>query len=305
MKAQTVPSQRSECARPRAGESAGHSLRLFVIVGLGAVLSLAGIGAAGAATAPPLGTTAPFAVVASTFSNTNAATVVNGNICFTTPPGTGFTLNGTQTVPCSAQVGSDQAAATTSINGQACTSLGPAPVTLDTVVVGMNPAGTIPPGCYFSTGALNITTLATVTLSGTGVYIFRSTGALGIGASSTVNVTNGADASNVYWAPVAATTFGASASMVGTIIDPAGITFGHLSSLQGRALVFGGTINADANTITVPAVGPVFIPNPGTVPTLSQGAMILLVGLLAIAGVAAMRARADPRRPSRTRSPRE
>src|SRR4029079_3051190 len=134
------------------------------------------------ATAPGLGTTRTLGVLSSPFTNTEAATIVNGDVCFTTGPGTSFTLNGTQTVPCSAMVGLDQASALANLNGQACTSLGAGVVNLDTVGGGANLPGTIPPGCYSSGGSLNISTSATVTLSGGGVYIFRTTGALGIGA---------------------------------------------------------------------------------------------------------------------------
>jgi hypothetical protein len=205
-----------------------------------------------AATAPAIGTDSPFGVVSSTFTNTNAATTVNGNICFTTGPATAFTLNGTQTVPCSAQIGMDQTSALAALNGEACTSLGAGVVALDKVVVGTNMPGVIPPGCYSSGGAMNITTLATVTLDGNGVYIFKSGGPLGTGASSTVSLTGGACAANVFWAPMAATTFGANANFAGSVFDAAGITFGHLAALTGRALAFGGTVTADANSITVP-----------------------------------------------------
>jgi hypothetical protein len=270
--------------------TARRSFGLLAGLGLIGLLSWAQGGAALAATAPNLGTTSTFGLVASTFTNTNAATTVNGDACFTTGPGTAYTLNGTQTVPCSAQVGSDQNAALTTLNGEACTSLGAGVVTLDTVVVGLNPAGTIPPGCYSSGGAMNITTLATVTLSGNGVYIFRSGGPLGVGASSTVSLSNGACAGNVFWAPVAATTFGASATFIGTVIDAAGITVGHLAGVTGRLLVFGGTITADANIITVPSTcAPV--PPTGPVPTLALWAMILFSGLLMMTGFAVIRRR--------------
>ena len=218
-----------------------------------ALVSLAQSDAALAQTAPSLGANSTFGIVSSTFTNTSAATVVNGDVCYTTGPGTAYTLNGTLLVPCSAQNGADQNTALTNLNGQSCTSLGAGVVTLDTVVVGTNLPGTIPPGCYSSGGAMNITTLATVTLSGAGVYIFKSGGPLGIGASSHVNLANGACASRTFWAPVATTTLGASATFVGNIFDAAGITLGHLAVLTGRALAFGATITADANTITVPS----------------------------------------------------
>ena len=271
--------------------TARRSFALLAGLGLIGLLSWAQGSAALAATAPNLGTTSTFGIVASTFTNTNAATTVNGDACFTTGPGTAYTINGTQTVPCSAQVGSDQNSALATLNGEACTSLGAGVVTLDTVVVGVNPAGTIPPGCYSSGGAMNITTLATVTLSGNGVYIFRAGGPLGIGASSVVALTNGAAAAHVYWAPGSAATFGASATFIGTIIDAAGITFGHLATLTGRALVFGGTITADANIISIPAPAP---PPPplGPVPARSERALILFAGILTITSFAMLRRRA-------------
>ena len=248
-----------------------RSLIHFLLV---AVLGLAYANSAAAQTAPNLGSTSSFGVVASTFTNTNAATVINGNVCFTTGPATAYTLNGTQTVPCSAQAGQDQNSALATLNGQSCTSIGAGVVTLDTVVVGPNPAGTIPPGCYSSGGAMNVSNLATVTLSGSGVYIFRPNGPLGIGTSSTIRLTNGATAANVYWAPSQATTLGASAAFVGTDIDAAGISLGHLASISGRALAYGGTITADANSITVPGNTAA-----STVPSLSGWAMIALVAL--------------------------
>jgi hypothetical protein len=221
-----------------------------------AVWSVTESGLAVAATAPNLGTTAPFALVASTFTNTNAGTTLDGNVCFTTGPGTAFTLNGTKTVPCSPQVGTDEAAALKTLNGETCTSLGAGVVTLNTVVIGKNKAGTIPPGCYSSGGAMNIAASTTVTLSGSGVYIFRPTGTLGAAVSGKIALASGATAANVFWAPVGATTFGASVSFVGTIISAAGITFGNLASLSGRTLAFGGTVTLDNNLITVPGFTP-------------------------------------------------
>jgi hypothetical protein len=240
---------------PRHRVEAGR-LATLAIIGLMALFPFAKSEASPVitTTAPGLGTTATFGVVSSTFTNTDAATIVNGDACFTTGPATAYTLNGTQTVPCSAQVGLDQNSALAALNGENCTSLGAGVVTLDQVVIGTNLPGTIPPGCYSSGGAMNITTLATVTLAGSGVYIFRSGGPLGIGANASVSLTNGACASNVFWAPAAAATLGANSGFAGNVLDASGISFGHLASLTGRALGFGGTVTADANAITVPPV---------------------------------------------------
>jgi len=124
-----------------------------------------------------------------------------------------LSIVGTTVTPCPPAVGLDQATALANLNGQACTSLGAGAITLDSVVIGANPPGTIPPGCYSSGGAMNITATTNVTLSGAGVYIFRPGGALNTGANSRVLLANGACSGNVFWAPVGAATIGANAAL--------------------------------------------------------------------------------------------
>jgi hypothetical protein len=253
--------------------------------------------------APNLGSTATYGVVSSTFTNgpnVGAQTAINGDVCFTTPPVTPpISITGTTTTPCPPATGIDQTAAIAFLNGQPCTFLGAGAIALDTVVIGANPPGVIPPGCYFSGGAMDITATTTVTLSGAGVYIFRPGGALTTGANSLVTLAGGACAGNVFWAPIGATTLGANAAatatptFVGTILDAAGITIGNFANLQGRALAFGGTVTTAAVTITVPApCAGAFPGGPTAVPTLSEWAMILLAAMLAMVGYVAMRKRA-------------
>jgi hypothetical protein len=262
----------------------------------GLFVALCGSSSAMAQTAPNLNSEAPYGVVSSTFTNSNTApqTIINGQVCYTTPPATApILITGAVTTPCPVATGVDQGNSLAFLNGQACTSLGVGAVALNAAIVGANPPGTFPPGCYSSGGAMNITLGTTVTLSGAGVYIFRPGGALTTGADSVVAVSGGACASDVFWAPVGATTLGANSvpSLVtptfrGTIIDAAGISLGHFAHLEGRALAFGGTVTTDANTITVPTCS-----TGAPVPTLSEWAMIALSLLLALAGAAAMRAR--------------
>src|SRR5438270_4975314 len=67
--------------------SRSHS-RLLASSACAAVLTLTQSIPALAATAPSLGTTATYGVVSSTFTNSNTApqTIINGDVCFTTPP---------------------------------------------------------------------------------------------------------------------------------------------------------------------------------------------------------------------------
>ncbi len=276
--------------RPRPGLPASLGLAVTLLMGTQAF----------AQTAPNLGTTATYGIVSSTFTNSNTSpqTLINGDVCFTTGPTTPpLGISGTTTTPCPPQTGIDQGAALANLLGQACTSLGAGAITLDSVVIGANPPGTIPPGCYSSGGAMNITATTNVTLNGNGVYIFRPGGALNTGANSQVLLAGGACAGNVFWAPVGAATLGANAALsptptfAGNILAAAGITIGHFAHLSGRALAFGGTVTTDANTVTVPVCAAIPVTG-GAIPTLSEWAMILLAGLLAIAGFAAMRKRA-------------
>jgi Ice-binding-like/IPTL-CTERM motif len=254
-----------------------HFIRL--VAGMAFAVLLCGASTASAqAVSPHVETTSlgTYGVVSSTFTNANTPpqTIINGTAL--QPAVCGATLNapapllvvGTTVSPCPAATGIDQGAALTTLNTQACTSLG-AIVALESAPG--HPTGIYTPGCYSSTGAMSVGT--TVTLNGPGVYVFRSGGALNSAANSLVTLAGGACASDVYWAPVGLTTLGANAALsptptfVGSILDAAGITIGHFANLTGRALAFGGTVTTDANTITVPTCA-AFVP--GATPTLAK-----------------------------------
>lgn len=145
---------------------------------------------------------------------------------------------------------------------------------------------------------MDVTVSTTVTLLGGGVYVFLPGGALNTGANSQVILAGGACASDVYWAPVGATTIGANATLslqptfVGNILDAAGITIGHFANLTGRALAFGGTVTTDANTITVPPCAPFSGVVGSPIPALSDWMLVALAALVAFAAIAATRSRA-------------
>ncbi|MGZ5086621.1 MAG: IPTL-CTERM sorting domain-containing protein [Usitatibacter sp.] len=249
-----------------------------------------------AATAPNLGTAAPFGIVAgSTYTNTAAGTTVNGNICYTTAPAVPATSLNPPVVPCTPQILlTDLPNALADLNAQAlaatCTPIGAA-VDLSLIAIGGGTPGVFPPGCYSSTGAMSIG--STLTLNGNGIYIFKPNGALNTAAGSIVTLA-GACAGNVFWGPTA-TTLGANSIFAGNILDDTStITLGNLAVLTGRALAFGvgGTVATSRNTITVPGACAALPPPTLTqVPTLSEWAMITLSLLLAFAGFAALRRR--------------
>lgn len=242
--------------------------RVLAILGFAAFPALLLVSApALSATAPSLGTEAPYGVVSSTLTNTTSGSTITGNVCYTTGPAVAPTINGTTVVPCPAQTGTDQASALADLNGQSCTPIGAA-VALNAYSVNGGTPGVFPPGCYSSTGAMSVTTGTTVRLSGAGVYIFRPGGAFNPAANSNIVAEGGACANDVFWAPAAATTIGANSSFVGNVLESAAaasdITIGSTVNFQGRALAYGHTVTIDTDTITVPSCA-AFVP-PSTPP---------------------------------------
>jgi ice-binding like protein/exosortase sorting signal-containing protein len=106
----------------------------------------------------------------------------------------------------------------------------------------------------------------------------------------------GVDPCQVFWQVTSAATLNG-VNFVGNVVAQAGVTVGTNATLTGRALTtsLGSVTMAGANTVGgcssafAPAPGPT--PGPGPVPTLSQWATIGLTLLLALSGVAALRAR--------------
>ncbi len=210
-----------------------------------------------AATTPSLGMAATYGVLASTFTNTVAGTIVNGDIGFSTGPAVvpgGVHTNYGSGAPYPT-AGIDQNTALGLLNSQPCNfnfgsatdlSLLPQPLV---------------PGVYCVVGAVSIGT-GGITLNGSGTYIFRIDGALTSVANSAVTLSGGASACDVFWTPTAATTLGANSTFVGTDIGASGITMGSSVSWTGRSLAFGGTITSDLDTITVPSCSAPVIPVP-------------------------------------------
>jgi uncharacterized protein YjdB len=108
---------------------------------------------------------------------------------------------------------------------------------------------TLAPGVYCYAGAISIT--GTLTLSGPGVYIFRSATTLNSTANSIVQLLNGADANDVTWVPVGPTTLGANSVFKGTILGrAAAITVGDNTTLLNGRVLSGAAVTLKNNQIT-------------------------------------------------------
>lgn len=118
-----------------------------------------------------------------------------------------------------------------------------------TGAIDLGASPTVGPGVY-DVGATAFN--STLTLSGSGVYIFRSTESIAQTAGGTMLLTNGATSCNVYWQIPTSITFADSGNIVGSIITNTGdITFASGVNLVGRAWAH-TSVTLDHNRITQP-----------------------------------------------------
>ena len=234
-----------------------------------------------------LGTAANYVILAQTGVSTVPNSVVTGNIGLSPAAGsflTGWseTANGSPiTYSTSAQVtgklyAADYSGGTTS--SDLTTAIGDMG-TAYTNANGMAPAGgalaggtpgtscpgtggtgalggmTITPGVYTCTVALSIATGTNVTLSGAGVYVFRTSAGISQAAGTQVILTNGAVAQNVFWVPAQTVsitgTAGGTTIMQGVILAQTDISIGTNVTVNGR-LLSQTAVTLDQATVTQP-----------------------------------------------------
>jgi len=109
---------------------------------------------------------------------------------------------------------------------------------------------TLTPGLYKSTSSLALT--GTVTLHGSGVYIFQIASALTVSNGGTVVLSGGATADNVFWQVGSSASLGTTADFNGTIMALASVTLATGARLNGRALALNGDVTLESNSVTVP-----------------------------------------------------
>ena len=91
-----------------------------------------------------------------------------------------------------------------------------------------------------------------LTLSGSGVWIFKSASTLTTSSNSSVT---GGDPCNVWWRLVSSGTIGTGTSFIGNILALTDISLQTGASLDGRALAQTGQVTLDSNIITGPNCG--------------------------------------------------
>lgn len=130
---------------------------------------------------------------------------------------------------------------------------------------------TVMPGVYTFNGVINVA--GTVTLNGGGnsnaLFIIRAIGsAINTAAGTTILLTNGASANNVFWIGGGAVSLGASTVMKGTLIGYDGaVSGGHFATIVGRMFARAGAINFDTGTASLPSPSTSSYVNYGTLST--------------------------------------
>ena len=205
---------------------------------------------ASAQTAPSLGAAQTFAVLGGTSVSNTGPSVINGDLGISPGLAASITGMGAATVNGSTYAGpltlagqaqTDRTAALVNLQGQPCNDSAGATI-LGPTIIG--------PGvhCYTSTLLIN----GPITLDAGGnpnaVFIFKVGSSLTTAVGSTVALTGGAQACNVFWAVTADTTIEVSSTFVGNIVGGRDLVAKTSAHMFGRALT-ARDLTLDSNTV--------------------------------------------------------
>jgi Ice-binding-like len=263
------------------------------IVGINSITALA-------STAPGLGTASTYAVLGGTTVTSTGNTVLTGDLGIW--PGTacsGFPApctGGPGTVSGTIRAGGAQALQAQS---DLTTAYGVAAASpCNSVSLAAWGGQTLTPGTYCQTTSPTIS--GTLTLSGNGVFIFKTGSTLVTAPGATVAFINGAQPCNVFWQVSSSATLDTTTSFIGTIMALTSITVNNGATIQGRLLARNGQVSLINDHVTVPTTcnavtvaGPTPVPtvagapNGGGGPPQNEGfpwALALIAGVFASAG---------------------
>lgn len=226
---------------------AGFSHNVRIVVASLAFMVLACFASSASAQSVSLGTAANFGVLGGSTVTNTGSTVVNGNVGVWAgtsitgfPPGSIFPGSGSMhsADAIAQQAQSDLTAAYTDAASRVCGT---------TIAGGLLDGLTLTPGVYCM-GAGSLT--GTLTLDGTGVYIFQMASSLTTASGASVVRLNGASACDVFWQVTSSATIGTSTGMAGNLLALDSITLNTGASLSGRALARNGAVTLDSNNVT-------------------------------------------------------
>ncbi len=239
----------------RSGRHVHRGSGTLMTVGAGVVGVLLVTGSmavpSSAATAPNLGATSTFAVLAATTVTNTGSTVITGDVGLS--PGTSITG-----FPPGNVSGTIHAADTQALSAQTAATgayLAAASATPSGSIASGDLGGlTLTPGVYAYTSALSLTGVLTLNAGGdsSAVFILQAGSTLTTATGSSVVLTGGAQACNVFWQVGSSATLGTTTSFAGTLLALASVTLNTGASVDGRVLAQTGAVTLDTNTVTVP-----------------------------------------------------
>jgi len=197
-----------------------------------------------------LGTAGNFAVLAgSTVTNTGYTTVVGdvglspGSAVTGFPPGT---VTGGAIHVADGSAGAAQADLSAAYIDAAGRNVSPI------AVAGDLSGQTLTPGLYNSTSSLGITGTLTLNGAANSVFIFQVANSLTTGTGSSVVLTGGLTAANIFWQVGSSATLGTYSTFNGTILAQASVSIATGAVLNGRALAEAGAVTLDSNPMANP-----------------------------------------------------
>ena len=220
------------------------SLTLATLLALAMVAASGAFAALPAATSPTLGAAAAFSVLGATTVTNTGPTITGGAVGVSPgiaivgfPPGTAGGGTHANDASAIAAQAANIAAFTALDQGCDTTYAGVQDLTL------VSPLG---PGTYCAPAFI---LTGNLTLSGSGVWIFKSASTLITSPQSSVT---GGDPCNVWWRVGSSATLDTATSFIGNILALTSITLNNGASLGGRALAQTGAVTLINNSISGP-----------------------------------------------------
>lgn len=225
-----------------------------------------------AQTAPTLGTTSSYAVLAgSTVTNTGPTSITGdvgvspGSAITGFPPGVVISGSTHSADAAALQAQSDLTAAYTTLAGEQC----------NTDLTGQDLGGlTLTAGVYCFSSSAQLT--GTLTLDAQGdpaaIFIFQVGSALTTASNSKVVVINGGTNCNTFWQIGSSATLGTTTSFAGNILALTSISLNTNATVNGRLLARNGAVTLQSNSAAVcSAACPAIALSPASLPTATVG----------------------------------
>ena len=249
-----------------------------------------------------LGTNQAFAVLGASAVTCVVSSAVTGDLGIS--PNGAASVTGYPVPPCTVS-GAIHAADGVSLTAQtdlvtAYNTLASLPCTANLTGQDLGTVGVLGPGVYcFSTSA-QLTGALILNARGdpNAAFVFKIGSTLTTAPAASVSIINGGSPCGVSWQVGSSATLDTTTTLLGNIVALTSITGNAGANVTGRALARNGAVTLAGNVDNacaayagsgIPAAAG--IAGSGSVPTLSEWAMILLAALLAVSGYAAMRGR--------------